>query len=110
MSADKVDLQAIYARLLAMKNNVPWGGIWEEFVEEYHKILKKLQPLKIDIEDFIIEESHFKRSITSVSARGTTYSDKRHIDHSFFMMKLDWLINLIEIKSQPWATLWLKSN
>jgi len=92
MSEHEDSLRRAFARLTALKENLAKGGdVREEFVQEFHEALGHLERLKFSVEEFKIPEDHIRPSITSRSnfTGEVTYSRKRYVDKTYFMIKLD---------------------
>lgn len=93
------------AKLQAFRTNLPEWDIDEEFVAEYHTILRALEQETGEqlFEDFNIPDARLERQVSSIIPanrgnrfqRQTNYRDKRSCDHNFFLMRLDAAINYL---------------
>ena len=101
---DKEFLKAA-AKLEAFRTNLPEWDIDEEFVIEYHNILRALEQETGEqlLEDFNIPDAQMERQVSSYIQpnrfnrfQGTThYRDKRSCDRNYFLMRLDAAINYL---------------
>jgi hypothetical protein len=93
------------AKLQAFRTNLPEWDVDEEFVVEYHSILRTLEQETGEqlIEDFGIPDARMENQISSVTPanrgnrfqRQTSYRDKRSCDRNFLLMRLDAAINYL---------------
>ena len=99
---DKELLKAV-ARFGAFRSNLPQGDIDEDFVAEYHSILRALEKETDEhlFDEFNIPASQLERQISSIvpahrgKPRKVNYRDKRSCDRNFFLMRLDAAINYL---------------
>ena len=105
------EFQIAVAKLHAFRTNLPDWDINEEFVVEYHHILRVLEQETGDqfFEDFNIADAQMERQVTSITPanrrngfqRKVNYRDKRSCDRNFFLMRLDGAINYLSSLVQP---------
>ncbi len=99
------------AKLEAFRSNLPEWDIDEEFVEDYHSILRVLEQETGErlFQDFNIPDARLERQVTSITPanrgnrfqRKVTYRDKRSCDRNFFLMRLDGALNYLSALAQP---------
>jgi hypothetical protein len=86
-----------YSKFNSLKSNVTDFFVHEKFVHEFHGILDSLTDAGIEMDEFKISDSELKRVIHSSNYETgeVNYGDYREIDKSFFMYKLDSVINFL---------------
>lgn len=93
-----------YARLRSLRENLPnYHSVSEKYVDEYHDVLTTLAKLSaIDLDSFRVASSHVQRAVTSSNYRTgqKTYSESKHCERSFLMMKIDGVLNLFNMLTQ----------
>ncbi|HXF48283.1 MAG TPA: hypothetical protein VNL73_02510 [Verrucomicrobiae bacterium] len=93
-------LRRAQARLLSHRQNLPEGFyVPEAYVPEYHGALKHLEDLDLDVDEFKIPEDAIlilKQSLGFNMDTGQEhYSTRRVVERSFFMIKLDAVLNYL---------------
>lgn len=97
------------ARLAAFESNVPQGDIDEDFVAEYHNILRALDDETGEqlFDDFHIPDSKLKRQISTIipahrgKPRKVNYRDQRSCDRNYFLMRLNAAIKYLQSLAPP---------
>lgn len=100
MTSDHTDkLRRAFARLSALKENLPAGLVSESFVTEYHEALQHVENCGFDVTEFKIQPSHVNPRVTSfnyLSGR-KTYSDTRYVDRNFLLTKLSAVLSFFQM-------------
>ncbi|MEX0931220.1 MAG: hypothetical protein WDZ88_00555 [Candidatus Paceibacterota bacterium] len=86
-----------HARLTSLKENLDYPMIHEKYVSEYHQILNSLADTGIEIDEFKIPDSELKQSWASSNymTGEVEYNDYKEIEKTFFLYKLDSLLNYL---------------
>ncbi len=98
-----------YARLLALKRNLPDGfEVQEKWVTEFHQVLDVLETEgRYALGNFRVPPSEIRPKVTSVrmatrrSPGRVTYSKDSHCERSVLMMKIDAVLTFFEFQSTP---------
>ncbi len=94
---DNIILLKAWARLETFHKNLPRGDIADNYIAEYHDILRLLeQETGQTLEDFLIPSSRLERSFTYVPPsfdndfqEETIYSEHSHCERAFLLMRLE---------------------
>lgn len=98
-----VQILEAYARLKALRQNVPETDVDTKYVREFHAILDLLQNnTAADLNSFRIPSSEIRPVITGGNylSGETYYSDEPYCDYGFFIMKVEGALMLFELLSQ----------
>ena len=95
---DNIILLKAWARLETFHKNLPRSDIAENYVAEYHDILRLLeQETGQTLEDFLIPSPHLERQLSAYVPPGfdndfqeeRIYSNSRYCKRAFFLMRLE---------------------
>lgn len=97
-----------YARLSAIKDNVPeghQGQVAEQYVQEFHDALKQLGNVGFDIDQFRVPSDWVKkRWVGRTGAGENRYTDTQYVERGLLLAKIDSLLNYFQLDSgQPKA-------
>lgn len=101
---DQNELLQNYTLLSSLKNNINKSHHYthEKYVEEYHQILDGMEKSGINLEKFKIPEKELKNMMSSFNyiTGQKTYRNYKEIETSFFLTKLEALLNYFSLISQ----------
>ena len=88
-----------YATLISLRKNIDQmkGDPTEIFVQEYHKVLDRLEGIGKDVSEFRIPDSAVKPRVVSKSYRGTSYSEEKYVERALILTKLDAILSYFDI-------------
>lgn len=92
-------LTRVFARLQALRDNLPAGLVPETFVAEYHKALGALKELGYDTDEWAIPVAQ----IAAVPGTGDTLTGpgRRFVAESYFRMQLDTVLAYFTVADRP---------
>ncbi len=103
MSQDQ--LTQAYARLKAMKDNLPDNyEVDQKYLDEYHQILDLLQTASgSDLKAFRVQASEIHRETTGGNyiSGEVYYSDRLVCERAYLAMKIDGVLGFFTIKTAP---------
>lgn len=97
-----ISLNKAWSRLIAFREHLQPIDVKEDYVAEYHNILRTLeQETGQTLDDFTIPDSMLQRRVTGFGSprigrfagSSTSYSESRYCEHAFFLMRLSAAIN-----------------
>lgn len=90
----------VYSRLVALKKNLPLGEVDDKYVDEYHKLLQRLEP-GFDVEEFRIPSDWVISTVGVIKKDYLTgkaeYGPTRHVQRHLFLTKVEGLLNYFEL-------------
>ncbi len=98
---DQDKLRREYGRLQAVRNNVPdTEDVDEDYIGQYNDLVTSLQQtLEIDLSEFLVLNAKKKQG-ASILYPGrpplTSYSETAYSKKSFFLSKIDGLLNYLQ--------------
>jgi hypothetical protein len=102
---DTVTLYEAYARLVALKNNIPDNkNIKDIYVSQYHELIDILESSSdLSLKGFRIPDNALKRHQKSYNPNTyeTTFTDERYCERSMLLLKLEALIMFFEMQTNP---------
>jgi hypothetical protein len=96
-------LRRVLARLQALRSSIDrpdipeYNSIDESYVQQYHDVLDSLETLDVNTAEFRIPDSQVQSRVISSGPRGTSYSDKKYIRKTYFLVHLDGILNYFEL-------------
>ncbi len=107
MAESEVDLDKVlraYARIKALRDNLPGPIVSEAYVGEFHDALGNLTQARLDIDEFRVPDSAVTYRWFPGGARRVK-SDKRYVDREFMLTKVDaallYLDLLLKLTPEP---------
>ena len=101
MAENEQDVLArAFATLSSLRKNInQMGSVPETYVHEYHRVLDKLENIKIDVSEFRIPESEIKPKVTSINiiSGETKYSSEKYVSEKYLLTKIDAILGYFEI-------------
>lgn len=104
MSKQDDVLRRAFARLAALKVNLPTGSlVREDFVDEYHHVLDQMEAQGLGILEFRIpsEKVHLKVSTGNFATGRTRVSEHKYMQRDLFLLKLDGLMGYFTLAYDP---------
>jgi hypothetical protein len=103
MSMKEIDsdkITRVYARLVALKQNLPLGEVEDKYVDEYHNLLGRLEP-EFDVEEFKIPPDWVISTVGVVVKDYKTgkskYGETQHVQRHLFLTRIDGLLHYFEL-------------
>lgn len=101
---DSIRIIESYARLKALRQNVPQRRVDQRYVEEFHAIIDLLEGQSgIDLSNLRIPPAEVRPMVTRFNYRTgeRNYSMESFCDYEFFCMKLDAVLTMFEVLVAP---------
>ena len=98
-------LQRLYADLVSLQKNLPGSDpeekIKEEWVNDFHSILKSFSVLGIEVDSYYISSDRIQPKMTSFNPRtGAMYSKEKYCERAALLSKVDSLLLRIQLKER----------
>lgn len=101
-----------YALLSSLRKNVDqpsiaeYHGITSSYVGEYHKALDLLEEIGMNVSHFRIPDSELQPRLLVSSLSSLSYSEEKYVRKSYFLSKLDAILQYFELQtSEPKKTI-----
>lgn len=107
MSTESDKLARAYARLRALRDNLPTHyRVKEPYVREYHEALNHLEGLGFDVEEFRVPKDMLARVPipTNIMTGETKYGEDLKVERTFLLSKLDAVLAYFELVTRKVPT------
>lgn len=109
------DFKKIYITFFSLRKNVPDWLVEEKYAHDFNNNIMKLQNSWYDLEEFKIPATEMRQIETSVITdfdwnTEVNYSDKKFVDHNYFMLQLDKVLGFFELYNEPETKIGFKLN
>ena len=101
--SDMAVLEA-FARLKSLRQNLPAHPVEVKFISEFHQILDLLQEgAHVNLDNFRIPPSEVRPIVVGGNYLdgSVDYSDEPYCETSYFLMKVDAVLNMFEVLLSP---------
>ncbi|MCA9347357.1 hypothetical protein KC930_02120 [Candidatus Saccharibacteria bacterium] len=95
-----------YARLSALKENIPKNDVSEYYVDEFHDVLEEIMELGsdyCDLEKLKVPHSHVKRLTAAYypDEDETVYTSEKYVERDILIGKIDAVLNYLRLLAKP---------